>query len=116
MWKSRCITGYDSTLYIGIAMVFVISPYIRKFTFCFKFQVNLTFNDFTAQTMSKVVCVAIYFIKLPRFGQIITKLNICILSIVLLIVIITLAPIMALNMCKLNSVIATNISVKKHQM
>ena len=59
---SRCfycdpysITGYGSTLYIGIAMVFVFSPYIWKFTFCFQFQ--LTFNDFTAQNMSKVICV-----------------------------------------------------------
>ena len=44
-----CITGYGSTLYIGIAMVFVFSPYIWKFTSCFQFQVNLTFNDLTAQ-------------------------------------------------------------------
>ena len=51
------ITGYGSTLYIGIAMVFVFSPYIWKFTFCFQFQVNLTFNDFIAQNMSKVICV-----------------------------------------------------------
>ena len=51
------ITGYGSTLYIGIAMVFVFSPYIWKFTFCFQFQVNLTFNDFTAQNMSKVISV-----------------------------------------------------------
>ena len=51
------ITGYGSTLYIGIAMVFVFSPYIWKFTSCFQFQVNLTFNDLTAQNMSKVICV-----------------------------------------------------------
>ena len=51
------ITGYGSTLYIGIAMVFVFSPYICKFTSCFQFQVNLTFNDLTAQNMSKVICV-----------------------------------------------------------
>ena len=38
------ITGYGSTLYIGIAMVFVFSPYIRKLTTCFQFQVNFTFN------------------------------------------------------------------------
>ena len=38
-------------------MVFVFSPYIRKFTSCFQFKVNLTFNDFTAQNMSKVICV-----------------------------------------------------------
>ena len=37
------ITGYSSILYIGIAMVFVFSPYIRKFTSCFQFQVNLRF-------------------------------------------------------------------------
>ena len=51
------ITGYGSTLYIGIAMVFVFSPYIWKFTSCFQFQANLTFNDLTAQNMSKVICV-----------------------------------------------------------
>ena len=51
------ITGYGSTLYIGIAMVFVFSPYIWKFTSCFQFQVNLTFNDFTAQNISKVICI-----------------------------------------------------------
>ena len=51
------VTGYGSTLYIGIAMVFVFSPYIWKFTSCFQFQVNLTFNDLTAQNMSKVICV-----------------------------------------------------------
>ena len=50
------ITGYGSTLYIGIAIVFVFSPYIWKFTSCFQFQVNLTFNDLTAQNMSKVIC------------------------------------------------------------
>ena len=50
-------TGYGSTLYIGIAMVFVFSPYIWKFTSCFQFQVNLTFSDLTAQNMSKVICV-----------------------------------------------------------
>ena len=55
------ITGYGSTLYIGIAMVFVLSPYIWKFTFCFQFQVNLTFNDFTAQNMSKVFCVPLNY-------------------------------------------------------
>ena len=51
------ITGYGSTLYIGIAMVFVFSPYIWKFTSCFQFQVNLTINNLTAQNMSKVFCV-----------------------------------------------------------
>ena len=40
--KLACpITGYGSTLYIGIAMVFVFSPYIWKFTSCFQFQVLL---------------------------------------------------------------------------
>ena len=55
--QSWSITGYGSTLYIGIAMVFVFSPYIWKFTSCFQFQVNLTFNDVIAQDMSKVICV-----------------------------------------------------------
>ena len=57
LWVPSIITGYGSTLYIGIAMVFEFSPYIWKFTSCFQFQVNLTFNDFTAQNMSKVICV-----------------------------------------------------------
>ena len=43
-----CITGYGSTLYIGIALVFVFPPYIRKFTSFIQFQVNLTFNGFRA--------------------------------------------------------------------
>ena len=51
------VIQYGSTVYIGIAMVFVFSPYIRKFSSYFHFQVNLTFNDFTAQNMSKVICV-----------------------------------------------------------
>ena len=52
------ITGYGIVpCIIVIAMVFVFSPYIRKFTSRFQFQVNLTFNDFTAQNMSKVICV-----------------------------------------------------------
>ena len=42
------ITQYGSTVYIGIAMVFVFSPYIRKFSFYFQFQVNSTSDDFTA--------------------------------------------------------------------
>ena len=42
------ITRYGSTLYIGIAMVFVFSPYIRKFSSYFHFQVIVTFNDFIA--------------------------------------------------------------------
>ena len=51
------ITGYGSTLYIGIAMVFVFSPYILKYSSYFQFQVSSTFNDFTAQHMSKLSCV-----------------------------------------------------------
>ena len=47
------ITGYGSTLYIGIAMVFVFSAYILKYSSYFQFQVSLTFNEFTAQYMSK---------------------------------------------------------------
>ena len=43
------ITGYGSTLYIGIAMVF--PPYIRKLTCCFHFQVILTFNNFMTLNM-----------------------------------------------------------------
>ena len=39
---SILITGYGSTLYIGIAMVCGISPYTRKFSSCFHFQVILT--------------------------------------------------------------------------
>ena len=51
IWSSD-ITGYGR-----IAMVFVFSPYIRKLTSCFQFQVNFTFNDFTAQIMLKIICV-----------------------------------------------------------
>ena len=51
------ITGYGSTLYIGIAMVFVYSPYILKYSSYFQFQVSLTFNEFTEQYMSKISCV-----------------------------------------------------------
>ena len=47
----------DRVRYIGIAMVFVFSPYIWKFTSWFQFKVNLTFNDLTAQNMSEVICV-----------------------------------------------------------
>ena len=54
---SQGITGYGSTLYIGIAMVFVFSPYILKYSSYFQFQVSLTFNEFTAQYMSKISCV-----------------------------------------------------------
>ena len=54
---SSPITRYGSSLYIGIVMGFVFSPYIRKFTSHFQFQVNLTFNDFTAQNMSYVISV-----------------------------------------------------------
>ena len=42
------IIQYDSTVVIGIAMVFVFSPYIRKFSSYFQFQVILTSDDFTA--------------------------------------------------------------------
>ena len=46
VWLTMCyITRYGSTLYIGIAMVFVFSPYIRKFSSYFHFQV---INDFIA--------------------------------------------------------------------
>ena len=38
-------------------MVFVFSPYIRKLTSCFQFQVDFTFNDFPAQIMLKIICV-----------------------------------------------------------
>ena len=46
--KVVAITRYGSTLYIGIAMVFVFSPYIIKFSSYFHFRVILTFNDFIA--------------------------------------------------------------------
>ena len=37
------ITGYSSTLYIRIAIVFVFSPYIWKFICYFQFQVIVTY-------------------------------------------------------------------------
>ena len=51
------ITRYGSTLYIGIAMVFVFSPYIRKFSSYFHFQVIVTFNDFIALNVWKLNCI-----------------------------------------------------------
>ena len=48
LYNAAIITRYGSTLYIGIAMVFVFSPYIRKFSSYFHFQVIVTFNDFIA--------------------------------------------------------------------
>ena len=39
-------------------MVFVFSPYILKYSSYSQFQVSSTFNDFTAQHMSKLSCVA----------------------------------------------------------
>ena len=53
------ITGYSSILYVGIAMVFVFSPYIF-----FYFQ----FNDFTAQHMSKPRCVP-FFTEIPLLAK-----------------------------------------------
>ena len=41
------ITQYGSTVYIGIAMVFVFSPYIRKFSSYFQLFINnLSYFDF----------------------------------------------------------------------
>ena len=48
---SLIITSYGSTLYIGIAMVFVFTPYIRKFSSYFHFQLN--FYDFIALNVLK---------------------------------------------------------------
>ena len=50
------ITGYGSTLYIGIAMVFV------HFEIQFLLSIS-TFNDFTAQHMSKLSCVPNFSLK-----------------------------------------------------
>ena len=52
-------------------MAFVFSPYIWKFTSCFQFQVNLTFNDLKAQNISKVICVpniSLNYHFLAKFG------------------------------------------------
>ena len=38
------ITQNGSAVYIGIAMVFVFLPYMKKLGFCFHFQVNVTSN------------------------------------------------------------------------
>ena len=50
MSSAISITGYDSTLYIGIAMVFVFSPYIWNPFLAFSFK---SFNDFVA------ICVGV---------------------------------------------------------
>ena len=46
-------------------MVFVFSPHIWKFTSCFQFQVNLTFNDFTAQNSPVSELVSCTFSTIP---------------------------------------------------
>ena len=43
--NEACISTVVYTLYIGIAMVFVFSPYIRRFSSCISLS---TFNDFAA--------------------------------------------------------------------
>ena len=42
-----CITQYGSTVYIGIAMVFVFPHTLGKFSSYFQFQVNSTSDDYT---------------------------------------------------------------------
>ena len=49
--RTSAITKDGSAVYIGIPMVFVFSPYIRKFNSYLQFQVNLTLHNFTAQNM-----------------------------------------------------------------
>ena len=41
------ITQYGSTVYIGIAMVFVFPHTLGKFSSYFQFQVNSTSDDYT---------------------------------------------------------------------
>ena len=65
-YRLTLITGYGGTLYIGIAMVFVFSQYIRKFSSYFQFQVISTFYDFTAQNLSKLSCVATIDLQATR--------------------------------------------------
>ena len=76
MYVCTHITGYDSTLHIGIAMVFVFSPYILKYSSYFQFHVS--FNDFIAQHMSKLSCVP--NLSLKFLAEIITKNSFPILS------------------------------------
>ena len=71
------ITGYGSTLYIGIAMVFVFSPYIWKFSSYFRFQLILTFNDFKAQHMSTLSCMPNISLKYHLWPKL--YLKICII-------------------------------------
>ena len=52
------ITGYGSTLYMGIAIVFVFSPYILKIS---SFQV---IHNFTVQHMLKLSCMPNIFLPL----------------------------------------------------
>ena len=42
------ISQYGSTVYIGIAMVFVFFPYIRKFSFCLHFHINTRISNESA--------------------------------------------------------------------
>ena len=62
-FKEYCvsITQYSSTVCIGIAMVFVFSPYIRKFSSCFLFRLLITLQHKTCQNKQ---CMK-YFTKIP---------------------------------------------------
>ena len=58
-------------------MVFVFSPYIRKFTSCFQFQVNLKF--YSTEHVQGNLC-AKYYTNLQLIVLIIKKMILCILS------------------------------------
>ena len=65
--KFATITGYGSTLYIGIAMVFVFSPYVWKLSR--SLLLISTFHNFTAQRMSKLSCmpnISLKFLFWPK--------------------------------------------------
>ena len=50
----------SSTVYIGIAVVYIFTPYIREIQFLLSVQVNSTSDDFTAYKMSKQNCIYIF--------------------------------------------------------
>ena len=55
------ITYYGSTMYIGIAMVFVFSPYIGIFSSCFQFRLLMTLQHRPCQNKNCVCNTSLKF-------------------------------------------------------
>ena len=102
----RYITQYGSTVYIGIAMVFVFPPYIRKFSSCFQFQVKLTFNDLRVQKTK--LCIE-HFMKLSLSVQVTAKTIFHCLS--MLFFLFFFFFFFLLNSCNSKTVVALNVKL-----